>query len=75
MKCVICRTGDLEAGRTSYTLNRDGRTFVVKGVPARVCRQCGEPYFDAEVTKRILRQIDDASTPGVEIALIQYRAA
>jgi YgiT-type zinc finger domain-containing protein len=46
MKCVICKHGDTEPGRTTLTLTRDTLTLVVRNVPARVCANCGEAFVD-----------------------------
>jgi len=75
MKCVICKTGDVKAGVASFTLDREGHTYVLRDVPATVCQQCGEPYFEAETTRRMLAQIERASESGVEMAVLTYRAA
>ena len=40
MKCVICRNGETTPGKAMLTLERDGMTLVIKGVPARVCANC-----------------------------------
>jgi len=44
MQCVICKHGELDAGTTTVTLERDDVTLVFKDVPARVCENCGESY-------------------------------
>ncbi|KYF81814.1 type II toxin-antitoxin system MqsA family antitoxin [Sorangium sp. So ce134] len=75
MKCVICKSGDVQAGTTTFTVERDGRTYVLRQVPARVCTQCGEAYFEAEVTKQILEQVEQASRSGAEVAVLHYQAA
>ncbi|WP_437656085.1 type II toxin-antitoxin system MqsA family antitoxin [Sorangium sp. So ce1182] len=75
MKCVICKSGDVQAGTTTFTVERDGRTYVLRQVPARVCTQCGEAYFEAEVTKQILDQVEQASRSGAEVAVLHYKAA
>lgn len=75
MKCVICKGGDVEPGSATFTVERDGRTYVLRAVPARVCQQCNEPYFDAEVTRQILEQVEQASRSGAEVAVLLYRAA
>jgi len=74
-KCLICKTGDVEPGTTTFTAERGGRAFVFRNVPARVCRQCGEPYFDAEVVRRVEQQIDQAWSSGAEVAMLSYQAA
>lgn len=45
MKCVICKRGETRQGKTTVTLERDGTTLVVKGVPASVCANCGEEHY------------------------------
>jgi YgiT-type zinc finger domain-containing protein len=75
MNCVICKTGRVKPGTTTFTVERDGRTYVLRDVPAAVCQQCGEPYFDAEVTRHILAQVELASESGVEVAVLTYKAA
>ena len=46
MKCVICKKGETKAGTATVTLDKEGATLVFKGVPARVCANCGEEYID-----------------------------
>jgi YgiT-type zinc finger domain-containing protein len=75
MKCVICKTGDVQPGTTTFTAERDGRTYVLRHVPARVCSQCGEAYFETDVTKQILEQVEQASRSGAEVAVLLYQAA
>lgn len=48
MKCVICKHGETRPGMTTVTLERGGATLVVKGVPARICGNCGEAYVDGD---------------------------
>jgi hypothetical protein len=50
-------------------------TLVVKGVPARVCANCGEEYLDAEATKRVLSIGEEAARAGVQVDIRQYVAA
>ena len=75
MNCVICKTGEVKPGTTTFTVDRDGHTYVLRDVPAGVCQQCGEPYFDADVTTHILAQVARASQSGVEVAVLTYQAA
>jgi YgiT-type zinc finger domain-containing protein len=75
MKCVICKTGDVSPGAATFTLERGGHTYVLRDVPAEVCKQCGEPYFDAEVTTQVLAQVDRAAESGADVAVLIYKAA
>ncbi|HYP42225.1 MAG TPA: type II toxin-antitoxin system MqsA family antitoxin, partial [Chloroflexia bacterium] len=41
MRCVICKQAETRPGQVTVTLERDEMTLVIKGVPARVCPNCG----------------------------------
>ena len=75
MKCVICKNGDVETKTATFTVDKDGHALILRNVPARVCRQCGEPYFNAEVTSRILQQAEKARMSGIDVAILHYQAA
>lgn len=57
--CRICQ-GDVE--KRNVTVERDwkARKIIIEEVPAEVCEQCGEVYFDAETTLQ-LEKIKKAS--------------
>ncbi len=75
MKCVICKHGETEPGTATVTLERDSTTVVVKGVPARVCDNCGEEYVDDSAAKRLLQVVEEAARSGVQVEVRQYAAA
>lgn len=50
MSCSFCG-GELEERLVQHTYRWEGKLFVFEEVPARVCCQCGEKYFDAQVVK------------------------
>jgi YgiT-type zinc finger domain-containing protein len=75
MKCVICKQGQTQPGTATVTLERGGATVVIKGVPARVCQNCGEEYVDAETTGRLLACADQAARTGVSVDVRNYVAA
>ena len=75
MRCVICRAGDVQPGKTTFTIERGPMTLVLKGVPGRVCGQCGEGYFDEETTAQIEAIADRAEHTGIEVAVQEYAAA
>ena len=72
--CPICKTGTLEPGHTTLTLQRDESTIIVKQVPAYVCDVCGEGYTEAPVTDRVLALADRAVEAGVELDVRRYVA-
>lgn len=63
MECFYCR-GKMVKGKTAYTINRKGYHLVIDHVPAYLCHQCGEPYFEEEgvkVIQEMLKVIDKKS--------------
>ena len=75
MKCVICRSGETRPGKATVTLERDGMTLVIKGVPAHACANCGEEYVDEETTAYLLKTAEEAARAGVQVDVRQYVAA
>ena len=79
MKCVTCKTGDLQpqpqpqSVSVSVTVNRQGALLVVEGVPALVCDNCGERYFDDAVSARLLELTEQTLQPGVRLDVRQYQ--
>ena len=72
MKCVICKKGETKAGTVTVTLDRNGSTLVFKGVPARVCANCGEEYVDEKITARLLKSAAAAAQAGIQVEIRQY---
>ena len=75
MKCVVCKQAEVRAGKATVTLERHQITLVVKGVPARVCPNCGEQYVDEDVTKHLLATAEAAARAGVQVDIREYVAA
>ncbi len=57
------------------TLERGGATVVIRGVPARVCDNCGEEYLDETTTAELLKTADAAAQAGVQVDVRDYVAA
>ena len=75
VKCVICRQGETKPGFATMAFTREGTTIVVKDVPADVCDNCGEEYFDEGVTDRLLAIAEEAARAGVEVDVRHFVAA
>jgi YgiT-type zinc finger domain-containing protein len=73
MKCVICKTGDLQPQSVSVTVDRQGALLVVQGVPALVCDDCGERYFEDAVSERLLEMTEETLRPGVRLDVREYQ--
>lgn len=51
-KCYIYN-GDVEPEHVSVECEWNGKKMIIEDVPAEVCEQCGERYFDGETTLRM----------------------
>lgn len=61
--CNVCH-GCVERKLTVYTQWFEGRLIVVENVPAWVCAQCGETYYDPDVVERLQSVIWSARPPS-----------
>lgn len=75
MICVICKQAQTREGRATITLERGATTLVVKGVPARVCPNCGEEYIEEEISARLLKRAEEAARLGVQVDVREYAVA
>jgi len=75
MKCVICKTGDLQPQSVSVTVDRQGALLAAEGVPALVCDNCGERYFEDAVSARLLELTEQTLQPGVRLDVRRYGQA
>jgi YgiT-type zinc finger domain-containing protein len=75
MNCLACKHGELKAGRTTVTVERDGTTIVIRNVPAEVCETCGEDYLDSAVASSLETVLQEAARSGVRFELREYKAA
>jgi len=52
MKCDLC-PGAYRDTLTVLSFQRDGKTIVVEGVPAKVCDLCGDKLFSASTVQEV----------------------
>ena len=45
MKCIHCQ-GNMSRGTTPFHIDRKGCHLTLDAVPAWICEQCGEAYFE-----------------------------
>lgn len=50
-----------------------GRLVIIEGVPAHVCQQCGERYFDGEVALEMDRIVQASFVPGERFIQVSVR--
>jgi YgiT-type zinc finger domain-containing protein len=50
--------------KVNYTLEMDGKFFIIENVPARVCVETGEQLFSPETVQRIQQMIRRKEKPS-----------
>ena len=61
--------------KVTYTVERDGKLFVVENVPARVCVETGEQLFSPETVEKIQRILREEKDPKRMIETPVYEFA
>jgi YgiT-type zinc finger domain-containing protein len=67
MKCLLCN-GKMEPGRTTFQVTRKGYHLTLDSVPAWVCAQCGETFFDEEQTEALQTTLQALDVRTQELA-------
>jgi YgiT-type zinc finger domain-containing protein len=73
--CIICKQAHTQNGKATVTFERGETTIVVKGVPARICPNCGEEYVEEGVSAELLKSAEAAAKSGVQVDIREYVAA
>lgn len=61
MKCIHCQ-GRMERATAPLQIDRAGYHLTFDRVPALVCRQCGEPFFErgaVDWIQSVIRAVDE----------------
>ena len=58
----------------TYTLEHDGKFFLIEHVPVRVCRETGEQYFAPKTVEHIQSLIKSRQRPAkvIETPVYEY---
>ena len=74
--CYFCRTGQLKKEKVNITRFWGKDLVALNDVPALVCQQCGERYFDAKTSHKIDDRIQQAlkskSLPKINVPVLQF---
>ena len=73
MECPHCR-GTLKAGKTSYTVNRNGYHLIIDDVPALICEQCQEPMFTEDAVRLVQQMVRALDARRKELSAITLAA-
>ena len=72
MNCFMCK-GMLEEKKVNYMVDLENTIIIIKGVPAKVCNQCKEQYFDDETSENIEKIVNKLKDLSTEITVINYK--
>ena len=71
MECFKCK-GKLEKKKVNYIVDLENTIIIVKEVPAKVCMQCGEQYYDDETAENIEKIVNQLKKLSVEVTVVKY---
>ena len=62
--------------RVTYTLERDGKFYIIENVPARVCEETGEQFFAPATVDRLQKIILTGKKPKktIETPIFEFAA-
>lgn len=72
MNCFMCK-GNLEEKKVNYVVDLEETIIIIKGVPAKVCGQCGEQYFDDEIAENIEKMVNQLKELAAEVTIVNYK--
>lgn len=61
MRCMYCQ-GEMERGTAPFHIDRKGYHLMFDRIPAWVCSQCGEVYFEeveVDSIQSVIRAVDE----------------
>lgn len=72
MDCFMCK-GALQEKKVNYVVDLENTIIIIKKVPAKVCMQCGEQYFDDEIAENIEKIVNQLKELSAEVTIVNYK--
>ena len=70
--CYFCHKGILEDKKVTVDFRWGDELIVIEKVPAKVCNECGEKYYSAEVSKEMEKiAIEGKKERVIEVPLVR----
>jgi len=67
----MCK-GEIINKKVNYMVDLENTIIIIKGVPAKVCAQCGEQYFDDQTSENIESIVNKLKDLSTEVIIINY---
>lgn len=64
----------MKVGETTVLLERGASIIIIKNVPAYICENCGEKYYDSDITRQVMRRAEEAVQKGTELEVLRLVA-
>lgn len=71
MDCFMCK-GEVIEKKVNYMVDLESTIIIIKGVPAKVCAQCGEQYFEDQTSENIENIVNKLKDLSTEVTIINY---
>ena len=65
----------MREAKVTYTLEMNGKFFIIENVPARVCEETGEQFFSPETVERLQETVWGQAKPKKTIETPVYEFA
>lgn len=72
MNCFMCK-GNLIEKKVNYVVDLDDTIIIIKGVPAKVCEQCGEQYYNDDTAENIEKIVNKLKQLAAEVTIVNYQ--
>jgi len=64
----------MKVGETTVLLERGASIIIIKDVPAFICENCGEKYYDSDITRQVMQRAEQAVQKGAELEVMRLVA-
>ena len=71
-RCTVCGSSECRDETVDSVFKVDGEYALVNGVPASVCRRCGECSFSRETTEKVRLLVHSESEPPKSVPMRAY---
>jgi len=74
MKCMHCQ-GEMKRGHAPFHIDRNGYHVMWDAIPAWVCSQCGEAYFEPREVAEIQAALKELDKRSSKLSVFKGRKA
>lgn len=70
--CPDCLSEEKLYTTTTFSVNVDGCTVIVKNVPCRECKTCGEEFFSDEVSEALENIVNERKQLCLTLSVVDW---